>query len=567
MQAKGKVDPKATTKPATTPKADTKAPASTVKPAAKTETKAPATTTKVETKPDNKTTTKSDTKTTTTLKTDPKTSATAKTSAQPSKTNSSLPSNQNSKATLDVKKATENLESQKSQIKDNASVASKTVSKANVKQSPKKVEVKKPKVSEKKEVKQDAPSTKQIPTTEKSTKSNTEIKQQKNDHEQENEISVKNDDLMSKLHTESIIDKDKTERIEKLDKVDKSEQQSPSTRNKPDQRNLIVSESTMEIRSIKEKQIFTSNNTNLFNDNKSHKFDSNKLLIEKVPTFDTQIITKNEKETKTTINEKSIFPIKESKLEADSIQPPSSPENYIVLKKSLKCKTFLLPKLKSNKSEDDPFITLKSNTLQGSKRIVSPQSKQGVSVFSHYKTALENSLFSSTKSPKNKFKVFFDSEFNQSEQVYNNESKQNMSSTFPFPRINSTNNEHANYLKELKQSKNNQTELGNLLNPANSSIKSSLLSPDNKFYREFKNVLERQKFQFEPLLAKKPTSNLAASNKLSFKQRVINANKKLSTKDDLIDYNTNNVNSFKKNIGMTSKGADLYVKLNDKIRW
>ena len=77
---------------------------------------------------------------------------------------------------------------------------------------------------------------------------------------------------------------------------------------------------------------------------------------------------------------------------------------------------------------------------------------------------------------------------------------------------------------------------------------------------------DKQKFNLEPLLMKRQQVS-AQPSKMSFKQKVLQKENKLISNRDLINYNTNHVTSISKNKGMTTKGVDLYVKLNDKIRW
>lgn len=154
----------------------------------------------------------------------------------------------------------------------------------------------------------------------------------------------------------------------------------------------------------------------------------------------------------------------------------------------------------------------------------------------------------------------------------------------PFSK--SYNNQHLQYLRSLKQSKGNHIEITNLLNPTNIINKQYLINPDVAFQLDYKEVLEKQKLG----IVKEKVSGGKEMPKLSFKQKAMIAEKKIAFGKstnfysalgsfnyptyekskaivDRVIVNTITANNIQqKKIGMTTRGAQLMIKLNEKVK-
>ena len=149
----------------------------------------------------------------------------------------------------------------------------------------------------------------------------------------------------------------------------------------------------------------------------------------------------------------------------------------------------------------------------------------------------------------------------------------------PFCRMNQ--NHHLQYLKSLKQSKGLKIDTYSLCNPANSLHRVNLLSPDLAFELDYKDVLEKQKLKVGENREKQDKLD---NQKLSFRQKALITEKRIALgKNPIIQtFNEFSLPSVEqrnfvkeknihmtqlqtKKIGMSTKGAQLMLKLNGKI--
>lgn len=479
-------------------------------------------------KPEAKTPTKSDNKSTVTKDTakpaatksntttpKPATKEAAKTTTKetPRSTNTSaLPSKQNSKATLDVKK-NETKPSPDMTRNKNTQASSLTNKKTETKS------MTTPKPAEKK---LEAPKVDQKDTrTEKTNnKTSTNIEH----------INVKN----SKEKDDISVKHPQTERAETKDKEIKDTM-------KEDLEQSMLSKN--EIKS-------DTQTMNLLNDERSdnrHKFDLNKLRIERTEFFPEIRISSNHK---LTFQPNEDIEVKDSKNSKENKETENqindiSQNNYekeqekekeisIKLKKELHTKTYLINRRDELYEESHPPGKILNRFISPEKTI------KGISIFSKYNM---EDLFSSSHK-ENRNKVLFDKNF-----MYH-QSSNSKTSTSPFKNT-LKKTEHLNYLKELKNGYAFNSDLSGLLVPPNAMAKNTLLSTDNIFNREYNNILELQKIGGG--ISTKSSTTL---NKFSTKKKSL-----LET-----NYLPFSPVSYKRDRGMSNKGADMYVKLFDKIR-
>jgi hypothetical protein len=197
-------------------------------------------------------------------------------------------------------------------------------------------------------------------------------------------------------------------------------------------------------------------------------------------------------------------------------------------------------------------------------KLVSPKQKQGVSIFSNYHSVLESLMTADThqflQSPNERSsKVMFDKNFNA-------DMNENFNVIVSSPHLRNPNSkiiaDQINYLKSLKQSKLSMKSEPSLLVPSNTITKSAILNSDTNFENEYKSILDRQK-----LNSKNQKIMSSTVGKVSFAQKAMISSQKLEGRFKGSSTITISPEDSLKKKGLSSKGADLYMKLNDKVRW
>ena len=190
----------------------------------------------------------------------------------------------------------------------------------------------------------------------------------------------------------------------------------------------------------------------------------------------------------------------------------------------------------------------------------------------------------------------------------NNNSTSNSTNNFNNNNINFNINynniseNHLEYLKELKAKYKEKPDLSNITVPANTLTKEALLSPDLAFSKEYKNILEKQKLKLtgniynsNNLIKGSNTSNLNkySNNLFNTRNKKSNISTILSKKKQGLNIQRANTNTdyvndkfykgFKANTtktytkdscynatkdskGLTTKGADMYVKFCERMK-
>lgn len=218
-------------------------------------------------------------------------------------------------------------------------------------------------------------------------------------------------------------------------------------------------------------------------------------------------------------------------------------------------KTFLIRRTRPENTRNDQRALFN--------KLVSPKQKPGVSIFSNYHSVLESLMTADTnqtfQSPNERTsKVMFDKNFNA-------DSIESSSIVVSSPHLRNPNSkiiaDQINYLKTLKQSKLSIKSEPSLLVPSNTLTKSAILSSETNFENEYKSILDRQK-----LNSKNQKVLSSTVGKVSFAQKAMISSQKLEGRFKGNTLSLPPEDSLKKK-GLSSKGADLYMKLNEKVRW
>ena len=364
------------------------------------------------------------------------------------------------------------------------------------------------------------------------------------------------------------------------------------------------------------------------NSNKTLKFENNKLLIEKVEFFPelSLLNSLNKKETKEDneslpiivdgeecwklskkLSKKDFFLPSKSVLNTSSYNIHNNNNGSYIAKKYGR----LVSPVKKNKgvsvfSKHTVNIdTAPNSSLYSVYSPTSYSNNKKVYFDNNFNTensSLRNSEFYNYHYLQADRKPFFKFEVMKSiNDSINNNHNNNLSSMNNFNNnninfninYNNISENHLEYLKELKGKYKEKPDLSNITVPANTLTKEALLSPELAFNKEYKNILEKQKLK----LTNSTNSNsinlakLTNSSYNNYSNNIINTRNKPSNISTLLakkkrginnhgmfnDLNSDNFSSgFRSNTsnemynnkekGLTTKGADMYVKFCEKMK-